>query len=230
MPRLLIVEDEPNMVMGLRDNFELEGFEVESAADGVAGLDAARRGRADLVILDVMLPRMSGLEVCKTLRREGSGVPLLMLTARGQEVDKVVGLEVGADDYVTKPFSLRELIARVHALLRRAQTNQTSRPRLEQYAFADVRLDFKTYRATRGSKRLDLSPRELELLRYLVERRGETVTRERLLSDVWGYGDQVSSRTVDAHITKVRAKIGDTRAQPRYILTVHGIGYRFVEP
>jgi two-component system alkaline phosphatase synthesis response regulator PhoP len=229
MNRLLIVEDEPDMVTGLKDNFELEGFEVRSASDGVAGLEMARRGNPHVVILDVMLPRMSGLEVCKALRREGCTVPILMLTARGQELDKVVGLEVGADDYVTKPFSVRELIARVHALLRRAQAGAPA-SRLESYSFGDVRLDFKAYRATRGDQRLDLSPRELDLLRYLIERKGETVSRERLLSEVWGYGGQVNSRTVDAHITKVRAKIGDNKAQPRLIVTVHGVGYRFVEP
>jgi two-component system alkaline phosphatase synthesis response regulator PhoP len=228
MQRLLIVEDEPDMVTGLKDNFELEGYEVRSAADGAAGLAMARDTRPDLVILDVMLPRMSGLEVCKALRRERRDVPILMLSARGQEVDKVVGLEVGADDYVTKPFSVRELVARVQALLRRAQ-GPASRPCLESYSFANVRLDFKAYRATRSERRLELSPREFELLRYLIEHRGETVTRERLLIEVWGYDGEVTSRTVDAHITKVRGKIGDNRDKPRFILTVHGVGYRFVE-
>jgi two-component system alkaline phosphatase synthesis response regulator PhoP len=228
MNRLLIIEDEPDMVAGLKDNFELEGFEVRAAGDGVSGLEMARTANPDVVILDVMLPKMSGLEVCKALRRERRDVPILMLTARGQEMDKVVGLEVGADDYVTKPFSVRELIARVHALLRRAQG--TPAPRLDSYTFGNVRLDFKAYRATRGDKRLDLSPREFDLLRYLIERKGETVSRERLLSEVWGYDSHVNSRTVDAHITKVRAKIGDNKAQPRYIVTVHGVGYRFVEP
>jgi DNA-binding response OmpR family regulator len=226
--RLLIIEDEPDMVTGLKDTFELDGFEVRSASDGVSGLEMARTISPDVVILDVMLPRMSGIEVCKTLRQERRDVPILMLTARGQEVDKIIGLEMGADDYVTKPFSLRELIARVHALLRRAQG--VSPPRLDSYSFANVRLDFKAYRATRGKQRLDLSPREFDLLRYLIEHKGETVARERLLNDVWGYDGQVNSRTVDAHITKLRAKIGDNRAQPRFIITVHGVGYRFVEP
>jgi DNA-binding response OmpR family regulator len=227
MNRLLIVEDEPDMVMGLKDNFEIEGFEVRSASDGASGLEIARAENPDIVILDVMLPRMSGLEVCKALRRERRDVPILMLTARGLEVDKVVGLEVGADDYVTKPFSVRELIARVHALLRRAQG--TSLPRLDSYTFGNVRLDFRSYRAARGDKPLDLSPREFDLLRYLIERKGETVSREHLLSEVWGYDSHVNSRTVDAHITKVRAKLGDNGSQSRFIVTVHGVGYRFVE-
>jgi DNA-binding response OmpR family regulator len=228
MSRMLIIEDEPDMVTGLRDSFELEGFEVRSAGDGITGLELARTTNPDVVILDVMLPRMSGIEVCKALRQERREVPILMLTARGQEVDKIIGLEMGADDYVTKPFSLRELIARVHALLRRAQGAPPVR--LESYTFGSVRLDFKAYRATRGKHRLDLSPREFDLLRYLIEHKGETVAREKLLNDVWGYDGHVNSRTVDAHITKLRAKIGDNGAQPRFIITVHGVGYRFVEP
>jgi DNA-binding response OmpR family regulator len=228
MNRLLIIEDEPDMVTGLKDSFELEGFEVRSASDGVSGLEMARTIGPDVVILDVMLPRMSGIEVCKALRQERRDMPILMLTARGQEVDKIIGLEMGADDYVTKPFSLRELMARVHALLRRAQGVPPQH--LDSYAFANVRLDFKAYRATRGKHRLDLSPREFDLLRYLIEHKGETVARERLLNDVWGYVGHVNSRTVDAHITKLRAKIGDNGTQPRFIITVHGLGYRFVEP
>ena len=228
MSRLLIIEDRPDMVTGLKDNFELEGFEVHAAGDGVSGLDLARTMNPDVIILDVMLPRMNGIEVCRTLRRERFDVPILMLTARGQEMDKIVGLEVGADDYVTKPFSVRELIARVHALLRRSQG--TIPARLDGYDFTDVHLDFKSYRATKDGVALEMSPREFDLLRYLIERKGETVSRQRLLNDVWGYEGHAKSRTVDAHITKLRAKIGDNGAQPRYIITVHGVGYRFVEP
>jgi two-component system alkaline phosphatase synthesis response regulator PhoP len=227
MSRILIVEDEPDMVLGLKDNFEFEGYEVVTASDGAAGLERAREGRPDLLILDIMLPKLSGLEVCKTLRAEGFRAPIIMLTARGQEIDKVVGLELGADDYVTKPFSIRELLARVRAILRRTEGGKK---RLARYRFSDIELDFETYRATRGSERLEMSPREFELLRYLIERKGETVTRDQLLEDVWGYESYPSTRTVDTHIAKLRAKIGDSGSEPRFIMTIHGVGYKFVDP
>ena len=225
--KILIVEDEPDMILGLKDNFEFEGYEVITAADGPAGLDRARATKPDLIILDIMLPKLSGLEVCKTLRGEGYLSPIIMLTARGQEIDKVVGLELGADDYVTKPFSIRELLARVRAILRRTEGKKK---RLERYRFADIDLDFEVYRAKKGADPLDLSPREFELLRYLIERKGETVSRDRLLEDVWGYESYPSTRTVDTHIAKLRAKIGDSGSEPRYILTIHGSGYKFVDP
>jgi DNA-binding response OmpR family regulator len=227
MSKILIVEDEPDMVTGLKDNFEFEGYEVATAQDGQSGLEQARTLKPDLLVLEVMLPKLSGLEVCKTLRGEGYEGPILMLTARGQEIDKVVGLELGADDYVTKPFSIRELLARVRAILRRTEG---SKKRLSRYRFADVELDFETYRAKKGEEALDLSPREFELLRYLIERKGETVSREKLLEDVWGYESYPSTRTVDTHIAKLRAKIGDSGSEPRYILTIHGTGYKFVDP
>ena len=227
MAKILIVEDEPDMVLGLKDNFEFEGYEVLTASDGVTGLERARSHKPDVVILDIMLPRLSGLEVCKTLRSEGFSAPIVMLTARGQEIDKVVGLELGADDYVTKPFSLRELLARVRAILRR--TDGTKK-RLSRYRFSDVELDFEAYRARKAGEALDLSPREFELLRYLIERKGETVTRDKLLEDVWGYESYPSTRTVDTHIAKLRAKIGDSGSEPRWILTIHGMGYKFVDP
>jgi two-component system alkaline phosphatase synthesis response regulator PhoP len=215
------------MVLGLKDNFEFEGYEVVTASDGAAGLERARSVKPDLVILDIMLPKLSGLEVCKTLRGEGFEAPIIMLTARGQEIDKVVGLELGADDYVTKPFSIRELLARVRAILRRTEG---TRKRLARYRFADVELDFEAYKARRGDETLELSPREFELLRYLIERKGETVTRDQLLEDVWGYESYPSTRTVDTHIAKLRAKIGDSGSEPRYILTIHGVGYKFIDP
>jgi DNA-binding response OmpR family regulator len=225
--KILIVEDEPDMVLGLKDNFEFEGYEVLTASDGASGLERARTQKPDLVVLDIMLPKLSGLEVCKALRSEGFEAPIIMLTARGQEIDKVVGLELGADDYVTKPFSIRELLARVRAILRRTEGKKK---RLSRYRFDDVELDFETYRGTRGGEPLDMSPREFELLRYLIERKGETVSRERLLEDVWGYESYPSTRTVDTHIAKLRAKIGDSGSEPRHILTIHGVGYKFVEP
>jgi two-component system alkaline phosphatase synthesis response regulator PhoP len=226
MSKILVVDDEPDMVLGLKDNFEFEGHEVLTAADGVTGLEKARAHKPDLIVLDIMMPKLSGLEVCKTLRSEGFEGPIIMLTARGQEIDKVVGLELGADDYVTKPFSIRELLARVRAILRRSDG---SKRRLSRYRFADVELDFETYRGTRAGQALDMSPREFELLRYLIERKGETVTRDRLLEDVWGYENYPSTRTVDTHIAKLRAKIGDSGSEPRYILTIHGSGYKFVD-
>src|SRR6185369_1111979 len=166
LSKILIIEDEPDMVLGLKDNFEFEGYEVVTASDGQAGLEKARAVKPDLLILDIMLPKMSGLEVCKTLRSEGFEAPIIILTARGQEIDKVVGLELGADDYVTKPFSIRELLARVRAILRRTDG---SKRRLSRYKFDDVELDFETYRGTRAGVALDMSPREFELLRYLIE-------------------------------------------------------------
>ncbi|MFI5184649.1 MAG: response regulator transcription factor [Vicinamibacteria bacterium] len=227
MSKILIIEDEPDMVLGLKDNFEFEGYEVVTASDGASGLERARSLKPDLLILDIMLPKLSGLEVCKTLRSEGFETPIIMLTARGQEIDKVVGLELGADDYVTKPFSIREVLARVRAILRRTDG---SRKRLARYRFADVELDFETYAATKGGVLLELSPREFDLLRYLIERKGETVTRDRLLEDVWGYESYPSTRTVDTHIAKLRAKIGDSGTEPKFILTIHGAGYKFVDP
>jgi DNA-binding response OmpR family regulator len=225
--KILIVEDEPDMVLGLKDNFEFEGYEVLTASDGAAGLERARAHKPDLLILDIMLPKLSGLEVCKTLRTEGFAMPILMLTARGQEIDKVVGLELGADDYVTKPFSIREVLARVRAILRRTEG---TKKRLARYHFSDIDLDFERYVATKGGAPLELSPREFELLRYLIERKGETVTRDRLLEDVWGYESYPSTRTVDTHIAKLRAKIGDSGTEPRFVLTIHGAGYKFVDP
>jgi DNA-binding response OmpR family regulator len=225
--KILIVEDEPDMVLGLRDNFEFEGYVVVTASDGAAGLEKARAEKPDLLILDIMMPKLSGLEVCKTLRGEGFEKPIIMLTARGQEIDKVVGLELGADDYVTKPFSIRELLARVRAILRRSDG---SKRRLARYRFSDVELDFEIYRATRAGEPLEMSPREFELLRYLIERKGDTVSRDQLLEDVWGYESYPSTRTVDTHIAKLRAKIGDSGSEPRYILTMHGSGYKFVDP
>jgi two-component system alkaline phosphatase synthesis response regulator PhoP len=227
MSKILIIEDEPDMVLGLKDNFEFEGYEVITASDGATGLERARSQKPDLVVLDIMLPKLSGLEVCKILRGEGFETPIIMLTARGQEIDKVVGLELGADDYVTKPFSIREVLARVRAILRRTDG---AKKRLSRYRFADVELDFETYVAKKGGETLELSPREFDLLRYLIERKGETVTRDRLLEDVWGYDSYPSTRTVDTHIAKLRAKIGDSGSEPRYVLTIHGAGYKFVDP
>ena len=225
MTRILIVEDEPNMVAGLRDNFEFEGYEVLSAYDGVEGLQRALADSPDLVVLDVMMPKMSGLEVCKQLKAKRPSIPIIMLTARGQEVDKVVGLELGADDYVTKPFSIRELLARVKAVLRRGQTLPKEQDR---YSFGDAEVDLRACRVRRSGKELDFSSTEFELLKYFVCHAGEILSRDRLLEEVWGYDRYPTTRTVDAHLVRLRQKLEPNPEQPRYFLTVHGTGYRFV--
>ena len=223
--KILIVEDEPHMVAGLRDNFEFEGFQVITALDGVEGLDRALKESPDLVVLDVMMPRMSGLEVCKQLKAKRPSVPIIMLTARGQEVDKVVGLELGADDYVTKPFSIRELLARVKAVLRRSQNVPKEQDR---YVFGDIEVNLRSCQVSRGGKALEFSSKEFELLKYFLCHRGEALTRDRLLEEVWGYDRFPSTRTVDAHIVRLRQKIEPRPEEPRFILTVHGTGYKFV--
>ncbi len=225
MTRILIVEDEPNMVAGLRDNFEFEGYDVITAPDGVAGLERALNESPDLVILDVMMPRMSGLDVCQQLKTKRPSVPIIMLTARGQEVDKVVGLELGADDYVTKPFSIRELLARVKAVLRRAKTSPKEK---ESYSFGEVEVNLKSCQVSRGGKELDFSSKEFELLKYFLCHPGEALSRDRLLEDVWGYDRFPTTRTVDAHIVRLRQKVEPKPEEPRFILTVHGTGYKFV--
>jgi DNA-binding response OmpR family regulator len=225
MPKILIVEDEPNMVAGLRDNFEFEGYQVLTAPDGVAGLERALSESPDIVILDVMMPRMSGLDVCKQLKAKKPSMPIIMLTARGQEVDKVVGLELGADDYVTKPFSIRELLARVKAVLRRAGTLPKQG---EKFAFGEVEVNLRNCQVSRKGKALEFSSKEFELLKYFLNHPGETLTRDRLLEDVWGYDRFPTTRTVDAHIVRLRQKVEPKPEDPRFILTVHGTGYKFV--
>ncbi|HVF49141.1 MAG TPA: response regulator transcription factor [Pyrinomonadaceae bacterium] len=222
--KVLIVEDDQAMAVALRDGFTYEGYAVQVARDGSAGLRLASEKGLDLVILDVMLPRMSGLDVCKQLRSAGNSTPIIMLTARGQEIDKVLGLKTGADDYVTKPFSFLELMARVEAVLRRASKPLES---IESVRFGDVAVNFKSFEATKGARPLELSPREYKMLKYFVEHRGEVVTRDQLLDAVWGYDGLPLTRTVDMHIAKLRQKIEETPSDPRYIITVHRVGYKF---
>jgi len=222
--RILIVEDEPAMVAGLRDNFEYEGYEVISAGDGVEGFDRALSENPDLVVLDVMMPRMSGLDVCKLLKVKQPSLPIIMLTARGQEIDKVVGLELGADDYVTKPFSIRELMARVKAVLRRA----SPQPAADIYKFSDVEVNIRSNEVLRGGERVELSAKEFALLAYFVAHPAETLSRDRLLDAVWGYENYPNTRTVDTHIVHLRQKLEPNPEEPRFILTVHGTGYKFV--
>jgi DNA-binding response OmpR family regulator len=223
--KILVVEDEPAMVAGLRDNFEFEGYEVITARDGIEGLERALDESPDLVVLDVMMPRMSGLEVCKQLRAKRASLPIIMLTARGQEVDKVVGLELGADDYVTKPFSIRELLARVKSVLRRTAVLPKDK---DQHSFADVEVDLRRCRVLRSGKALDISAKEFDLLKYFICHSGETLSRDRLLEDVWGYENYPTTRTVDTHLVRLRQKLEPDPDQPQYFLTVHGTGYRFV--
>src|SRR5205809_3755480 len=222
--RILIVEDEPAMVAGLRDNFEYEGYDVITAEDGVAGLERALADDPDLVVLDVMMPRMSGLDVCKQLKVKRPSVPIIMLTARGQEIDKVVGLELCADDYVTKPFSIRELMARVKAVLRRVSPQTAN----EVYRFSDVEVNIRSNEVLRAGERIDISAKEFALLAYFISHPAETLSRDRLLDAVWGYENYPNTRTVDTHIVHLRQKLEPNPEEPRFILTVHGTGYKFV--
>jgi two-component system, OmpR family, alkaline phosphatase synthesis response regulator PhoP len=222
--RLLLIEDEPGLVLTLRDRLTREGYAVENSADGESGLERASREAFDLVLLDVMLPRMNGFDVLRELRKRGTETPVIMLTAKSQVVDKVVGLKLGADDYVTKPFEMVELLARIEAKLRRAPA--TAHPS-EGYQFDDVRIDFRRAEVTKGGAPLELSAREFQLLKYFIEHRGATLTREELLNEVWGYNSMPSTRTVDVHVAWLRQKIEPNPRHPQYILTIHGMGYKF---
>lgn len=224
MKKILIVEDEADMARGLQFNLEARGFEVEIARDGEAGYQAAIAGRPDLVLLDVMLPKRDGYDVCRALRKTEPSLPILMLTAKGQEDDVVLGLKLGADDYVKKPFSVAELVARIETLLRRTAAGH----RPAGVTFGDVRIDFVGYRATKAGQPLDLTVKEFDLLRYFVSHVGSVVSREALLNAVWGYDSAPNTRTVDAHIVKLRQKIEVQPHEPRHLLTVHGIGYKFI--
>jgi two-component system alkaline phosphatase synthesis response regulator PhoP len=221
---VLVVEDEPSLRLTLVDRLESEGYETEVADDGDAALAAASEGAFDLVVLDVALPRRDGFEVCRELRARGNAVPILMLTARSQLVDRVVGLKLGADDYLTKPFDMAELLARIEALMRRAGGALAHG---ETVVIGDLRLDWRGAEVTRGGRRIELSALELRLLRFLVEHRGEVLSRERLLDEVWGYEANVYSRTVDVHVASLRQKIERNPKRPELILTVHGMGYKF---
>jgi two-component system alkaline phosphatase synthesis response regulator PhoP len=222
--RIFLIEDEPGIVLTLTDRLTREGYAVDSAADGESGLERASKEPFDLVLLDLMLPRMSGFDVCRELRKRGIETPVIMLTARGQIIDKVVGLKLGADDYVTKPFEMAELLARVEAHLRRAPA--APHP-AEGYVFGDIKVDFRRAEATKEGQPLDLSAREFQLLRYFLEHRGATLTREELLNEVWGYNSMPSTRTVDVHVAWLRQKIEPNSRHPQFILTVHGMGYKF---
>ena len=220
--RLLLVEDEPGLVLTLTDRLAAEGYDVESATDAATALAVASSGAFDAILMDVMLPGGNGYEITKALRQRGLQTPILMLTARGQVGDRVVGLKLGADDYLVKPFDMSELLARIEALLRR-----TPAPSNDGYAFDDVTIDFRKAEVTKGGVQLDLSAREFKLLKYFVEHRGATLSREELLNQVWGYHAMPSTRTVDVHVAWLRQKLEDNARHPRHILTVHGLGYKF---
>jgi DNA-binding response OmpR family regulator len=222
--RILLIEDEPGLVMSLADRLEAEGYRVENRGDGEAGLEEAASGGYDLILLDVRLPRRSGFDVCRTLRQRAVSTPVLMLTARSQVVDKVVGLQLGADDYLTKPFDIMELLARIEALLRRAP--QRAAAAGEVVRFGEVQVDLRSAEVRRFGKLVTLSAREYQLLRYMLEHRGAIVSREELLTEVWGYGALPSTRTVDVHMTWLRQKLEANPKHPEHILTIRGLGYK----
>ena len=226
MKKILIVEDEKDMVTGLKFNLEARDYTVIAAYDGEEGYQKALKEHPDLVILDLMLPKRNGYEVCKNLKKEIPDLPIIILTAKSQEAEIVTGLELGADDYITKPFSVLELLARIKAVLRRAQSGARVP---EVYRSADLEINFRKYSAWKKGKSLALSPREYEILKYFIEKRGEIVSREDLLNQVWGYDSFPNTRTVDAHIAKLRQKIEDKPEEPEQIITIHGIGYKFLE-
>ncbi|MBN1482071.1 DNA-binding response regulator [candidate division KSB1 bacterium] len=228
MDRLLIVEDEVALAEGLKDNFEIEGYEVLVANDGQAGLQLAQIEKPDIIILDVMLPKKSGFDVCKELRNQGNQTPIIMLTARTEEVDRVLGLELGADDYVAKPFSTRELLARVKAVLRRSADKKDKQTTI--YDFGKIKVDFEHYIAyNTNDEQIDMTYKEFEILKFFMQNKNRTVSRDELLDKVWGYEIYPTSRTVDNHIVKLRKKIEDDPERPKHILTVYGIGYKYIE-
>ncbi len=224
--RILLVEDESGLALTLTDRLASEGYDVESARDGEAGFERASNESFDAIILDVMLPRKNGFDVCRDLRQRGVSAPILMLTARGQVVDKVVGLRLGADDYLTKPFEMIELLARLEALLRRAPSKPS--PHSDSYQFDSVKIDFRRAEVEREGRKIELSAKEFQLLRYFVEHREATLSRDELLNEVWGYDATPTTRTVDVHVAWLRQKLEPNPRRPQFILTVHGMGYKFV--
>jgi DNA-binding response OmpR family regulator len=224
MAKILIVDDEPNMVLGLKDNLEFEGYEVESADNGEDGLAKILANSFDVVVLDVMMPKMHGFDVCKKAREKGIKTPIILLTAKGEEVDKIVGLEIGADDYVTKPFSLRELLARIKAILRRAEKYEAPGMPIK---IGRLEVHFESYNAFEDDKQVQMSHKEFELLKFLWEHKNQNVSRDLLLKEVWQQ-EATTTRTIDNFIVRLRQKIEVDPNNPKYILTVHGIGYKLI--
>jgi DNA-binding response OmpR family regulator len=225
MKTILIIEDEHDMVEGLKFNLEARNYIVITSYDGETGCKKALTEKPDLVLLDLMLPKLNGYEVCKILKKEIPDLPIIMLTAQSQEAEIVTGLELGADDYITKPFSVLELMARINALFRRMASGIGPQ---EEYRFGDLEINIKKYTAKKKGKSIKLSPREYEILRFFTERQGEIVTREELLKQIWGYDSYPDTRTVDAHIAKLRHKIEENPDEPKLIVTVHGMGYKLL--
>jgi two-component system alkaline phosphatase synthesis response regulator PhoP len=223
--RILLVEDEPGLVMTLTDRLRSEGYAIETAADAETGLTRSTGERFDLIILDVMLPGGSGFNICRDLRQRGIKTPIIILTARGQVIDKVLGLKIGADDYITKPFEMMELLARVEVQLRRGGVSVSTTT--DTYQFGDIRVDFRRAEIYNGQEVVELSAKEFKLLRYLIEHRGAALSRDELLNEVWGYEAAVSTRTVDVHVAWLRQKLEANQRHPEYILTIHGVGYKF---
>jgi two-component system, OmpR family, alkaline phosphatase synthesis response regulator PhoP len=227
MKKVLIVEDDIGILESLKDEFESYGWTVFSAQDGEKGLTLARKKNPELIILDLMLPVKDGYEVCRELRNEGNKTPIIMLTAKDQELDKVLGLELGADDYVTKPFSLRELMARVKAISRRTSDRKKE---LDRYVFDEIELDFKKYEAIKKGKKLKLTPLQFQLLKLLIQHKGEVLTRNELLDEIWGKNNVwISHRTIDSHVANIRRKVEDDPTNPKHILSIRGVGYKFVD-
>jgi two-component system alkaline phosphatase synthesis response regulator PhoP len=227
VPSLLLVEDEIGLVMTLTDRLEAEGYAVESARDAATGLARATEKKYDVILLDIMLPGGSGLDICRTIRQRGIDTPVLMLTAKGQVVDRVVGLKLGADDYLVKPFEMAELLARIEAVSRRSRPTPPKGDHADVVEIGDLRLDFRRAEVHKGGTAVALSAREYKLLRYFVEHRGATLSRDELLNEVWGYNAMPSTRTVDVHVAWLRQKIEDNPRHPEHILTMHGLGYKF---
>jgi DNA-binding response OmpR family regulator len=228
MKKILIVEDELSMVKGLKDNLEFEGFETDTAMDGNLGLQKVLQNKYDLIILDVMLPGVSGFDICKGARKEGVNTPIILLTAKGEEIDKVLGLELGADDYITKPFSLRELLARIKAILRRPPIGKEGSVEPEFIDIGNIKVNFKNYVALKGKNEIKMSYKEFEILHYMFMNAGKIIQRDDLMSDVWSIDYEVTTRTIDNFILKLRQKIEADPNNPKIILTVHGVGYKMI--
>jgi DNA-binding response OmpR family regulator len=226
MKTILIVEDDNAILKGLKENLELEHFKVLAETDGEDGFKSAVKNKPDLIILDVMLPSKNGFDICRDIRNENMNTPIIMLTGKSTESDKVLGLELGADDYITKPFSIRELIARINAILRRVNNIEKD---FENYSFSDVTLDFKRLEAVKGKKKIEMSLKEFEILKFFIKHEGEVVSRNQLLDEVWGYDVFPTTRTVDNYILMIRKKIESNPSLPKHLLTIHSAGYKFAK-
>jgi DNA-binding response OmpR family regulator len=221
---ILIIEDDISILRGLKDNLEYEEYSVLSETDGIKGLKVALKEKIDLILLDIMLPGMNGNEICRKIKKEKPDLPIIMLTARGSEMDKVSGLDIGADDYLTKPFSIPELLARIRAVFRRYDSQSNT---VDEYSFGNIKIDFKQFRVFKGNIEINLSGKEFEIMQYFIKRKGEVVHRHDLLNEVWGYNVLPTTRTVDNFILDLRKKLEDNPSKPVYITSIRGIGYRF---